>query len=100
MSERGRAVDEPPRRWRPEPPAAGLRAAVDRDVVAGDVARHVGSEEQRDAGLVLRPAEAPDRRPRLPHVVVLADGPVVDLRCLREVGPDAVDADAVAALLR
>ena len=52
-----------------EPPAAGLRAAVDRDVVAGDERRHVRRQEQRHPGLVLGPAEATDRRPRRPQVV-------------------------------
>ena len=65
-----RAVDEPSFRGRAEPPPAGLGAAVDGDVVAGDERRQVGGEEQRDPRLVLRPAEATHGRPRRPEVVV------------------------------
>ena len=93
-----RSVDEAALSRREEPAATGFRAAVDGDVVPGDECRLVGGEEQRDARLVLGPSHPPDRRPRRPQVVdVLVAGQVVDLRRLRQVGADAVDADAVSA---
>src|SRR5690606_26652198 len=95
-----RPVGEPPLLGRPDPAPARLGPAVDRNVVARHERRHVRGEEERDARLVFGPAEAADGGPGGPEVRrVLVAGDVVDLGRLREVGTDAVDADAVAALL-